>query len=227
MKNPFIIINLAFLMLAISLTTVFINFSKIDLYFTNLFYSTSLHFFLKNNMVNIFIHDVVYDTVTICCMTCIIMLIIVAVTKKAIAGWLGNRQIIYLILALLIGPGIVVNTICKNNLFGRARPSQIVEFGGNKQFSPAMVISDQCQKNCSFPSGHASLGFYFTAIAFIAPKHKKLIFGLALIFGSVVGASRIVHGSHFISDIIFAALFVIYINYVLWWCIFGKKSAVS
>src|SRR5579885_660865 len=41
-----------------------------------------------------------------------------------------------LLLALAIGPGLIVNTLFKDH-WGRARPSQITVFAGEKRFTPA------------------------------------------------------------------------------------------
>ena len=77
-----------------------------------------------------------------------------------------TSSIFFLVVTLIIGPGIIVNYILKDN-FGRARPKDIIEFHGTKNFTKIFMISNQCTKNCSFPSGHAAIGFYFTAFAYI------------------------------------------------------------
>ena len=122
----------------------------------------------------------------------------------------------YLLLTLAIGPALIVNYGLKDN-FGRARPHQIVEFNGEKQFTRAFVISDQCQKNCSFSSGHAAMAFYFTALAFIARASLfNVIFIGGIIFGSLVGYIRIIMGGHFISDVAVSAFIVILVNYMVY-----------
>ena len=65
--------------------------------------------------------------------------------------------------AFCFGPGLVVNGVLKA-FWGRARPSQILEFGGAAQFTPPVQIADQCARNCSFVSGEAS-GVTMLAIA--------------------------------------------------------------
>ena len=42
---------------------------------------------------------------------------------------------------LLLGPGLLVNVVLKDNSTGRARPSQVLEFGGSHQFSSPFEIS--------------------------------------------------------------------------------------
>ncbi len=75
--------------------------------------------------------------------------------------------------SLAIGPGLVVNTLLKDH-WGRARPHQILEFGGTAHFSPAVLISDQCARNCPSHPGHAALGFWLVAFAAVVPDRWKM-----------------------------------------------------
>ena len=65
---------------------------------------------------------------------------------------IDGRKVSYLFLVLILGAGLIVNGVFKDD-FGRARPRDIVEFGGSKRFTPAFVISRECDRNCSFSSG--------------------------------------------------------------------------
>jgi lipid A 4'-phosphatase len=118
-----------------------------------------------------------------------------------------RRTALYLLLVMAIGPGILVNTVFKDH-WGRARPSQIVEFGGAKQFTRAALPSGECEKNCSFVSGHASVGFYFLALAFVWPRRRALWLALGTSFGLGIGLVRIMQGGHFFSDVIFCGIIV-------------------
>jgi lipid A 4'-phosphatase len=130
-----------------------------------------------------------------------------------LAGWFSNRwakhqrAVWFLILALLIGPGVVVNEGLKNH-WGRARPAQVVEFGGTAIYTPPWQISDQCAKNCSMSSGHAALGFYPMALAWVFRRQRKAWLVLGLTTGAVVGLGRILQGGHFLSDILVSAAVV-------------------
>jgi lipid A 4'-phosphatase len=71
------------------------------------------------------------------------------------------------------------------------------------------VPSDQCDDNCSFPSGHAALGFWAIAFALLAPpRRRKLAVAAAVGFGALIGAVRIAQGAHFLSDVIASGLLV-------------------
>jgi lipid A 4'-phosphatase len=135
----------------------------------------------------------------------------------------SNRSVIYLLLALALGPGLVVNVFFKEN-WGRARPRAIVEFGGTKQFTRAFVLSDQCDNNCSFVSGEASLGFYGLAFIFVARRRRKTIAFASLLAGSLIGFLRMSLGAHFLSDVIFSGVFTFLVSYLLAWCVLRPGS---
>ena len=114
-----------------------------------------------------------------------------------------------MVAALALGPGLVINTLLKDN-WGRPRPSTIVEFFGTNHYVPPLLPSDQCPENCSFPSGHAALGFWLVAFAFVAPpRWRRPAVLAALAFGGFVGAVRIAQGGHFLSDVVFSGVIVV------------------
>jgi lipid A 4'-phosphatase len=119
-------------------------------------------------------------------------------------------------LSLILGPTVVVNSVFKDH-WDRARPRQIVDFGGNKQFTPAWVLSDQCDRNCSFPSGHAAAGFSFLVGYFVSGMRIWIWTGL--VFGGLTGLTRIMVGAHFLSDIVFAFFIVYVVSAVVIWII--------
>ena len=129
---------------------------------------------------------------------------------------LDRNALIFLLAALVVGPGIVANTILKDH-WGRARPYQIEAFGGDKQFTAAPVPADQCTRNCSFVSGHAALGFSLVSLAFLLPagRRRTAAFGTALALGGLIGLGRIAVGHHFLSDVVYAGLIVVGTTWLL------------
>ncbi len=122
------------------------------------------------------------------------------------AGWPSTRHMVFLVLSLGLGPGLLVNGVFKE-WWGRARPSDIEAFGGDALFTPAWMMTDQCATNCSFVSGHAAIGFWVVAFALLVPRrHRRAALAGALAFGAMVGAARIVVGGHFLSDTVFAGV---------------------
>lgn len=124
--------------------------------------------------------------------------------QRGDAGRRRRIQVGYLIAALAIGPGLLIDVGLKDH-WGRARPAKVTEFGGTQTFSPAFKPTDQCDTNCSFVSGHASAGFYIVSLGFLggaAARRRWTLIGLAT--GALFGFGRITQGGHFLSDIVFS-----------------------
>ncbi len=130
-----------------------------------------------------------------------------------------RKRIWFLVAVLALGPGLTVNEVLKAHS-GRARPATVAEFGGDRVFTPAFVISDQCGRNCSFVSGHAAMGFFLIALAWVFRDRRWLWAGIVL--GGLVGLGRIVQGAHFLSDVVFSFWTVYATCGSLAWLMFGS-----
>jgi membrane-associated PAP2 superfamily phosphatase len=108
---------------------------------------------------------------------------------------------------LAVGPGLLVNASLKEH-YGRPRPRQVTEFGGSKQFHPLGEPTWDGQGK-SFPSGHASMGFFWFAPAiYFWPRCRRAargLVGLALIHGGLIGFARMAQGAHWPSDVLWSA----------------------
>lgn len=123
-----------------------------------------------------------------------------------------RRVALYVLLSLALGPGLVVNVVLKDN-WGRPRPSTIQEFGGANTYVRPLFLSNQCDENCSFASGHGALGFWPVALALLAPpRWRRSALAAAMAFGGMVGLVRIAQGGHFLSDVLAAALITVGIS---------------
>jgi lipid A 4'-phosphatase len=120
----------------------------------------------------------------------------------------------YLVLTLIIGSGLFTNALLKG-LWGRPRPSQLVEFGGSQAFEPVLVwVKESFGK--SFPCGHATMGFYFFAVALVIPKRMVILRIVVAVFGLILGTAlswvRSAQGGHFLSDAIWAAAIMWFVS---------------
>lgn len=125
-------------------------------------------------------------------------------------GLVGLAQARWCFLAamLAIGPGLVANVILKDN-WGRARPRHVVEFGGTKQFTPPLVPVGECARNCSFVSGEASSAYApFFAAALLLPQLRITLIAGGALSGLAAGLVRMSQGGHFLSDVLFAGIFM-------------------
>lgn len=114
---------------------------------------------------------------------------------------------LFFALMLALGPGLLVNGVLKP-YWGRPRPHGTIPFGGTQEYLPVGNIGNGMD-GASFPSGHASMGFYLMAPAFVLYRRRRrlaaLFFALGLAGGTIMGVARIVAGSHFASDVFWSA----------------------
>lgn len=115
-------------------------------------------------------------------------------------------RIAYFVIVFVLGSGLVVNAIFKEN-WGRPRPVQTVDFGGAAQYAPPgkLVLHSDGK---SFPSGHSSVGFSFLALWFLWRQQRPTwaLWGLGsgLLLGYAVGLARMAAGAHYLSDVIWS-----------------------
>lgn len=128
---------------------------------------------------------------------------------------IDGRKVVYLLLVLIIGAGLIVNVVFKDH-FGRARPRDVAEFGGAKIFTPAFVVAGQCNSNCSFSSGDAAGGFFAIALV-MALRRRRSLFLAALAFGGLMSLARISSGAHFFSDTVVSFFVMLIVADVLYY----------
>lgn len=124
----------------------------------------------------------------------------------------------FLFAAMVLGPGLLVNSVFKEN-FQRPRPREIVEFGGAAAYLPPGQPGAG-DHGSSFPSGHASMGFYLAApYFFLRQRHRRMAIA-ALLVGTMaglgIGLVRIMQGGHFLSDVVASGLMVWVVAHLTW-----------
>jgi len=117
------------------------------------------------------------------------------------------RRCGFLLAALAIGPGLVVNGVLKA-WWGRPRPIQVDLYGGDAPYQPVWKISDWCQSNCSFVSGEASASLWIVlAVVVLTPARWRLPAGLSAgAYALCLSVNRIAFGGHFLSDVVLSWL---------------------
>lgn len=135
-----------------------------------------------------------------------------------------------LVLTLVLGSGIIVNGVLKE-YWPRPRPKQIKEFGGEYSFrpfyQPSFSMKKSGEKQKSFPSGHATMGFYFLSLLLVGRRYKNTFlvytaFGLTLFWGIGLMLVRIMQGGHFFSDTVAAALIMWEVAFLIDYLVFTK-----
>ena len=127
------------------------------------------------------------------------------------------RAAVFLLSTLLLGPGLVTNSLLKA-YDGRPRPVEVTQFGGTEQFVPWWNVRGTCDANCSFVAGEPSGAFWTLAPAALAPPQWRAVaYGAALAFGVVIGLMRIAMGGHFFTDVVFSGV----ITFLIIWVVHG------
>jgi lipid A 4'-phosphatase len=184
---------------------IFLAFPQIDLLASRLFYEPGAGFFLRHTEVPEAVYRFIRD------LGRILPWVLLAPT---VASFLVpplfryRRPFAYLLLVLVLGPGLIVNGVFKDNL-GRARPDKVTEFGGTSVFTPAFIPSRECASNCAFVSGHAALGAYPLSLAFLFPRRRRWWLCAGAASGGIIGLMRVIQGKHYLSDVVFA-FFIVY-----------------
>jgi lipid A 4'-phosphatase len=111
------------------------------------------------------------------------------------------RAPVFLLSTLILGPGVLVNLVLKNN-WGRPRPVMVDLFGGDMPYQPVWLPTNWCDTNCSFVSGEASAGMWLVAaLVLVAPVAWRLALLCFLVpLGLLLSLNRIAFGGHFLSD---------------------------
>lgn len=198
----------------------FLLFPQVDIAVTSLFYSESEGFFWAKHPLVKLLYNIPKPIVIVAVLALIVLLIDMGFKKRLF----NIRPLIlfYFVTVMALGPGLIVHNLFKDH-WGRARPSQTSEFNGTKAFTPAWVISDQCNKNCSFVSGHSAGAFGLIALALLAKRRRTVAMTAAIATGSLVGLGRIIQGGHFLSDVFFSFVFVYLTAKILYYFTFEKQ----
>jgi len=207
------LVNISLIITAF-LTLLLIVFPEVDISFSRLFFSQEDGFIYQKNFLVYQLYALLPLLTKLFILACMLYLVYTAIKYRSYKKILRSG-VFFLVIAAVISPGFVVNEVFKEN-FGRARPRHIEEFNGKREFTGAFKMSDQCERNCSFSSGHAAMGYFLTAIAYTTNLlYFNRIYLTGIVFGSLVGLSRIIMGGHFLSDVLASAFVVLFFDHVI------------
>ncbi len=132
-------------------------------------------------------------------------LIVSVLAKLAMPEWrsiIPVRATVLLGTTLALGPGLIVNGILKS-MWGRPRPVEVTDFGGDFPFVPVWRISGYCDHNCSFVSGEASTAIWLVALVLVVPASwRRPVATTTLSLAVLFSLNRIAFGGHFLSDVL-------------------------
>jgi lipid A 4'-phosphatase len=131
---------------------------------------------------------------------------------------ISGRATVFLIATMALAPGLLVNVLLKDH-WGRPRPIDVTQLGGNQNFVAWWDPRGDCPSNCSFVSGDVAGAAWTFAPAALAPPHwRALAYAAAFALALGMGTIRVMAGAHFPSDVIFAGIFtflIVWITYAV------------
>jgi membrane-associated PAP2 superfamily phosphatase len=125
---------------------------------------------------------------------------------------------IFVLLAVVIGPGVLGNALLKDH-WQHPRPREVIEFGGSLRYVPAPFMGHE--GGASFPCGHCTVGFMYGIGWWVWRRTRpgwaiaSLVTGLLL--GSLLGAGRLAAGAHFLSDVAWSAWLASAVSHCLYY----------
>jgi len=215
----------------VSMIVLFILAPSIDIAVSGAFFRADDGFYLANNEFLTTFRFAMWRLMLVFLCVSMILMLIGLLWRRDIFGI--RTQLWVMITALFIlGPGVLVNLVLKS-VSGRARPADVTLFGGDANFTPAWLFSDQCISNCSFVSGEGSgaAALVISGVLVLLELRSRLgdfwlrIGTTALVLLGVMAAvQRVATGRHFLSDTIFAILLIFGLAVVLHGLIVDKVA---
>lgn len=201
------------LIVAVVLSLFFYFFPQVDIAVSEPYALGDGQFAMAKSPVGLLFHKILINGMAIFLVVASLIYFIGEFLRKPLFS-LTRRRVLVVVLSISISAGFLTNFVFKNH-WGRARPRDVIEFGGDKQFTPACVMTNQCVKNCSFTSGEASFAFSFLCFALLARRHRRQWMGGIMLLGTSVGFIRIISGAHFLSDVVLGGIYTILIVFIV------------
>lgn len=186
---------------ALVFSAMFWMFPALDVAASEAFYRAETGFHLSQNpLLKAFRKSA--DLVLAILVTGLLVRLIWRVARRGLDAFVGTRRSVFLLAALAVGPGLIVNGVLKS-WWGRPRPVAVDIFGGEAPYQSVWRISDWCQSNCSFVSGEASSAAWMVAAVVLVPAHLRPVLAPpVVVYALLLSLNRLAFGGHFLSDIV-------------------------
>jgi lipid A 4'-phosphatase len=210
LANPIILASGFILVVSL----IFLIFPGIDPWFTGLFYDPDSGFPLSR-LEALKVLRSLGRWMMIAVVVTLVAAIIGKLARPARPIVILPGNILFLLSTLALGPGLVVNFIFKEH-WGRPRPATVELFGGEAPFVTVWRMSDYCLSNCSFVSGEASAAIWLVAFALVVPAGwRRAAVVILTALAIMLSLNRVAFGRHFLSDILLAWGFTLFVLAVM------------
>lgn len=192
---------------------VFLLYPHLDLFITDRFFVDGT-FIYRSHPVS----KAIYIGVRVIARIFIIGLVLWALWKclrpRLRYSW---RSWFFLVLVVLAGPVFSIEYLAKGYTY-RPRPVEITRYGGQFEYVAPLRLGQQGIGR-SFVSNHAAVGFYIAAFAYLAARRRRFIYSAGIVLGFFIGMARVAQGSHYLSDVVFSGLIMLWTIHGAAWII--------
>ncbi len=170
----------------------------------------------RSNWVALIYHSVAY----------LVVVLMLGALAALAWGWRvgSSKQVelgaLLVIFSLVFGAGLIVNSLLKDH-WGRPRPKQVLEFGGERPYQPPLYPSTV--GGHAFPSGHVAAAFGLLALWRLLPlcsRWRWPVLSVVLVYGLAVGYARLSAGGHFVTDVLWAMVIMVMVVNGLYFGVF-------
>lgn len=197
-----------------AISILFAAVPEMDLLITRFFWSPEWGFALSDNSSLLLLRDT-NRALPWLVISLVLILLIVPQRYDVKVRVPAPHKLVFVLIFFALGPGLLVQAI--KGIVGRARPRDIVEFGGTGTFSPPWDLSEHCLRNCSFISGEAASAFGLLTLVVLLPlSYRRLYLILMGVVAAGISFNRVIFGAHFFSDVVLAWSLMTVVAILLW-----------
>jgi lipid A 4'-phosphatase len=78
------------------------------------------------------------------------------------------------------------------------------------------VITDQCDNNCSFVSGHVACGAFLISLGLVHRRRRNAWAASGVVAGMTIGFARMSAVDHWLSDVLWAFPITLATSWLVW-----------
>ncbi|MGG6892548.1 phosphatase PAP2 family protein [Rhizobium sp. BR 315] len=200
-------------MLIVWTSFIFVVFPRLDLAVARLFFQGHAFWLAENPFLKA-VRDVTRGG-QVYLLSGMVLLIVLHVFLPKRFRFCAPHKPLFVLLSFAAGPLAIVQTL--KVVIGRVRPRELVEFGGNADFTPVWQFSTACSSNCSFPSGETAVAAAALSLLVFVPERYR--WGTAAVITPclmLVAFNRVVFGAHFLSDVMLGWLLTVFAMAWIW-----------
>lgn len=153
--------------------------------------------------------------------------VLLVTAKLGAANEAYTRPCLVVILTVVLGPAIVVNSILKPG-WGRPRPVEVSNLGGDREYR-AVWQPGGPGAGKSFPCGHCAMAYSLASGVAFYPAHPVVsacILVGVMAYGTLLGVARVMQGGHFPTDVLWSEILILMIVATLYFLVLRIPESV-